>query len=478
MLKIMENSNNLNLDRFSRYYFVGAGGIGMSALERYFLSQGSDVAGYDRTCSDLSARLEEEGVAITYTDDVETIPESFRNPADTLVVITPAVPESNRILSWFRANGFVIVKRAALLGMITRSTKAICVAGSHGKTTTSSMVANIMNESSLGCCAFLGGILRNTGSNLVMREGSRWTVEEADEYDRSFHHLSPTVAIITSTDPDHLDIYGTEENYLEAFAHFTSLILPGGLLILHTGLKLKPRTAAGVKILTYGAFDEKADCRADNVRYTPGALVFDYVSPLATIRDISLGVPVEINIDNAVAAITAALYAGVTPQEARKGIEDFRGAKRRFEKILDLSAQGGPVLMDDYAHSPNEVKASISSIRKLWPGKKVAVIFQPHLYSRTRDFAPEFAEALSEADALYLLEIYPARELPIPGVTSEIIFREVKCKEKTLLERKDLLESLKNANFDILMTLGAADIDRMLPSLSELLRLRAGNINA
>lgn len=455
---------------YSNLYFVGAGGIGMANLERYFLSKGHSVAGYDRVSSPLTEALEKEGVEITYIDNPAEIPEKFRDPATTLVVYTPAVPSDSPILRWFNSNGFEVVKRAALLGKITRATQAICIAGSHGKTTTCSMTANILRQSEVGCNAFLGGILRNTGSNLVLSETSPWSVIEADEYDRSFHQLSPTIAVITSTDPDHLDIYGDEEGYLEGFAHFTSLIRPGGVLLLHTGLKLHPRVGEDVKIMTYSGGSE-GDWHAEDIRFGTGTLSFTLVGPDIRIPDIEVGVPVEINIDNAVAAAAASLLAGANADDVRRGIATFRGAKRRFE-IIRSGRDGGTVLIDDYAHSPNEVKASISSVRKLYPGRKLTVIFQPHLYTRTRDFAEEFAAALSEADEIIMPEIYPARELPIPGVDSGIILDKVTVKEKYYCERKDLLNLIKNRNFETLMTLGAADIDRLLPDINNILDQR------
>lgn len=453
-------------------YFVGAGGIGMANLVRYYLRHGFPVAGYDRTPSDLTSRLQEEGALISFSDNADSIPEEFRNPADTLVVYTPAVPESNKILSFFRENGFEVIKRAALLGKITESTDAICVAGSHGKTTTSSMMANILRQAKPGCTAFLGGILRNIGSNLVLNENSRFSVIEADEYDRSFHHLHPRIAIVTSTDPDHLDIYGDEPHYLEAFSIFTSLIRPGGTLITHTGLKYKPDVQEGVTIQTYSG-DTSGDWHPEDIRFGDGKISFTLVGPDIRIENIQPGVPVEINIENAVAAAAAALTAGATPEEVKTGLASFMGAKRRFEIWLDGSDHpGAPVLIDDYAHSPNEVRSSIKSVKKLYPGRKLTVIFQPHLYTRTRDFAPEFAEALSLADEVIMPEIYPARELPIPGISTFTILDKVNSKKKTYCERKDLLNLIKNTNFEILMTLGAADIDRALPEIHHILESR------
>ena len=335
------------------------------------------------------------------------------------------------------------------------------------------MIANILRDSTIGCNAFLGGILRNTGSNLVMCEGSEWSVIEADEYDRSFHRLTPEIAVVTSTDPDHLDIYGDEEGYLEGFAHFTSLIKEGGKLLLHTGLKLRPRVKEGVEIMTYSGGGQ-GDWHAEDIKIGDGRITFTLVGPDIRIEGLEPGVPVEINIDNAVAAGAAALLAGASPQEVKKGLKDFRGAKRRFE--IHLSGfDGTNALIDDYAHSPNEVLASIRSVKKLYPGRRLSVIFQPHLYSRTRDFASQFSEALSEADEVIMPEIYPARELPIPGVDSQLILKNVTSDSKIYCERKDLLNLIKNRNFDILMTLGAADIDLILPEAVKIIESKTAS---
>lgn len=453
-----------------KYYFVGAGGIGMANLERYFLSKGYRVGGYDRTPSALTDALASEGVSLIFDDDPSLISTSFRDPESVTVVYTPAIPDDCRILSFFRNGGFRVVKRAAVLGEITRAERGICVAGSHGKTTTSSMIAWILNGTGGGCNAFLGGVLRNTGSNLMLSKGSDLAVIEADEYDRSFHQLSPWTAIVTSTDPDHLDIYGDEEHYLEAFSIFTGLIRPGGYLLLHSGLRMKPDTAPGVTTLTYSAFDTSAQWHAEDIHYLPGELVFSIAGPDGLrINDISLGVPVEINVDNAVAAAAAAHIAGASAHEIRTGLQTFMGARRRFEIWLRGEADGSrAILVDDYAHSPAEVAASIRSIRLLYPGKRLSVIFQPHLYSRTRDFADEFATALSTADEVIMPEIYPAREQPVPGVDSHMILDRITTKSE-FCSRKDLLELIKNRNFEILMTLGAADIDRLLPEIRRIL---------
>ena len=457
-----------------KYFFIGAGGIGMANLVRYFLSKGLKVAGYDRVRSELSGRLEEEGAYMIYEDDPALIPADFLDKETTEVVYTPAIPNNNKIITLYRERGFEMHKRAWVLGQITRSMKGICVAGSHGKTTTSSMIAWIMAGTQQGCDAFLGGILRNVDSNLIITPGSEYAVVEADEYDRSFHQLSPWIAIITSADPDHLDIYGNEENYRQAFSIFTSLIKPGGALLLHCGVNITPELQKDVRLMSYSGRPEEAseaDWKAENIRYLEGELLFDLAGPEGyRIDDISLGVPVSINIDNAVAAGAAAYLAGASKEEIKKGLQTFKGAKRRFEIILRGRQDGArAVLIDDYAHSPAEIEASIRSIRLLYPGRKISVVFQPHLYSRTRDFAPEFAEALSKADEVILTEIYPARELPIPGVTSGIILDRLTTKAE-LIERKDLLNKIKITNFEILITLGAADLDVLLPQISQILR--------
>ena len=435
-------------------YFVGAGGIGMAALERYFLSKGRNVAGYDRTSTPLTDSLVKEGVDMTFTDDPDTIPATMRDPSDTLVVYTPAIHDDNKILSWFRDNGFEVVKRAVVLGMITRASKSLCFAGTHGKTTTSSMAAHIMEKSGIGSNAFLGGVLRNYGSNFLLSPTSPFSVVEADEFDRSFHQLTPYVAVITSTDPDHLDIYGTEEAYLESFARFTELVTPGGALLLHTGLKLKPRPQDGVRLYTYSR--DEGDFHASYIRHGHGVLTFDFVHPEGTVRNISLGVPVEINIENAIAALAACWLTGVfDAAKAREAIASFQGAERRFQKLYEDESR---LVIDDYAHHPDELRASIKSIKALYPGRRLTVAFQPHLYTRTRDFADGFAQALSLADEVVLLDIYPAREEPIPGITSKIILDKVDVEKKTLIPLKDLISTIKNRNFDILLTAGAGDI--------------------
>ena len=464
-----KQANQPNAMQYNNIYFVGAGGIGMAALERYYLSRGLNVAGYDRIPSALTAKLAEEGVQISYDDSMDAVPEAFRNPADTLVIYTPAVPASNTPLTFFHSGGFNIIKRAAALGMITRGSKAICFAGTHGKTTTSSMCAHILHCGHAGCNAFLGGILRNYGSNLLLSATSPYSVVEADEYDRSFHQLTPYIAVITATDPDHLDIYGTEEAYLESFAHFTTLIRPDGKLLLHTGLKLVPEAAASVEVRTYSR--NEGDYHAENVRSGDGSIHFDFVYPGGRIDNIELGVPVDINIENAVAALAACHLAGeLEPESAAAAIASYQGAERRFQFHLKEQAPNGHVIIDDYAHPPAELARSIQSVRALYPQRKLTVAFQPHLYSRTRDFADEFAQALSQADEVILTDLYPAREEPIPGVSSEIIFNKIKNSEKLLISKEDFVNTLKNRNFEILLAAGAGDLSLYLPKLVESLK--------
>lgn len=447
---------------FDSIYFVGAGGIGMAALERYFLSKGKKVAGYDRTPTDLTRALEAEGVEIAFDENPDLIPSYCRDKERTLVVYTPAVPDSHAGLRWFRSEGFEVVKRAKVLGVVTKHSKGLCFAGTHGKTTTSSMAAHILEVSGIGCNAFLGGVLRNYGSNFLLSDSSPYSVIEADEFDRSFHQLSPYIAVITSTDADHLDIYGNYENYLESFAHFTELVRPGGALIVHTGLALKPRPQEGVATYSYSL--NEGDFHAANVRKGNGEIVFDFVTPTETITDVNLGVPVDINIENAVAAMAACWLVKVPSEAMKKAIGTFMGPKRRFEFWLK---EDGKVVIDDYAHHPDELKASIRSVKDLYPGKKLTVIFQPHLFTRTRDFAPQFAEALSIADELILLPIYPAREQPIEGVTSEIILKDVTCPNKKIYSKENLLNSIQNLNFEVLLTAGAGDIINLLPQICE-----------
>lgn len=450
------------MKKFSAYYFLGIGGIGMSALARYFKAKGYPVAGYDRTPTTLTQKMQQEDIEIHYTEDISLIPSPFQNSADTLVVITPAIPAEHKEWQHFQQQGYTIMKRAQVLGQITQSERGLCIAGTHGKTTTSNMTAHLLHNSHVGCNAFLGGISKNFDTNLVLSDKTNLVVIEADEFDRSFHHLSPYMAVITAADADHLDIYGDKKAINESFEHFTSLIREGGCLIMKKGIDITPRLREAVKLFTYSA-TQGGDFHAENIRVQDGDIYFDFVAPTAVIYNLKLGVPVMINVENAVAAIALAWLNDATDEELRSGIATFKGTVRRFDFHIKKS---NIAYLDDYAHHPEELKASISSIKKLFPGKKVCGIFQPHLYSRTKDFAPQFAQALSMLDQLILLDIYPAREQPIPGVTSNIIFDKVSIKNKTLCTKDQLMDELPKHQFDVLVTLGAGDIDKLIPTIT------------
>ena len=447
-------------------YFVGAGGIGMSALERYFLHNGIFVGGYDRTPAELTERLREEGAQIHYEENVDLIPAECRDPQTTLVVYTPAIPAEHKELVWFRENGFEIHKRAQVLGTLTKQMKGLCVAGTHGKTTTTAMTAHLLYESHVGCNAFLGGITKNYGTNYLINPKSPFVVIEADEFDRSFHHLRPFASVITSTDADHLDIYGTEEAYLESFRHYTELIQPEGALIVHTDLKMKANPQKGVRVFSYSRTE--GDFHAENLRIGNGRIIFDFVSPFENIKDVELGVPVSINIDNGIAAMALAQIAGATVGEIRRGMLTFSGVDRRFDFKLKNDRI---VFLSDYAHHPAEIKQSILSLREVFSGRKLSAIFQPHLFTRTRDFYKDFAASLSLLDEVVLTEIYPAREQPIPGVTSQLIFDNLRPDmEKHMLCKEDLPNYVREHDFDVLVVLGAGNVDNYVPELTEILK--------
>ena len=447
-------------------YFVGAGGIGMSALERYFLHNGIFVGGYDKTPAELTERLREEGAQIHYEENVDLIPAECRDPQTTLVVYTPAIPAEHKELVWFRENGFEIHKRAQVLGTLTKQMKGLCVAGTHGKTTTTAMTAHLLYESHVGCNAFLGGITKNYGTNYLINPKSPFVVIEADEFDRSFHHLRPFASVITSTDADHLDIYGTEEAYLESFRHYTELIQPEGALIVHTDLKMKANPQKGVRVFSYSRTE--GDFHAENLRIGNGRIIFDFVSPFENIKDVELGVPVSINIDNGIAAMALAQIAGATAEEIRRGMLTFSGVDRRFDFKLKNDRI---VFLSDYAHHPAEIKQSILSLRKVFSGRKLSAIFQPHLFTRTRDFYKDFAASLSLLDEVVLTEIYPAREQPIPGVTSQLIFDNLRPDmEKHMLCKEDLPNYVREHDFDVLVVLGAGNVDNYVPELTEILK--------
>jgi len=454
------------MNKFNKYYFLGIGGIGMSALARYFNSKGFQVAGYDRTETKLTADLHTEGIQICFNEALSYVPSEFMNPKSTQIVLTPAIPENHPQLVYFRENNFNILKRAQVLGNITRQSKGICIAGTHGKTTTSTITAHLLYQSKVNCNAFLGGIANNYNTNLLLSGESNLVVIEADEYDRSFHQLTPYMAVITSADPDHLDIYETKEAFRESFEHFASLIKPGGALIVKKGIELHPELQKGVKVYSY-SMEDGGDFHAENIKIKNGEIRFDFVTPTDRVADVRLGVPAKINVENSVAAMALAWLNGVTTEELRVGISSFSGIYRRFNVVYKSE---NIVYMDDYAHHPSELKASISSIRALFPDKKITGIFQPHLFTRTRDFAEGFSEALSGLDELLLMDIYPARELPIEGVTSEIILKNVTIQQRKLVSKADLLDVVEQLKTDVLVTFGAGDIDQFVPKIKNLLK--------
>ena len=447
-------------------YFVGAGGIGMSAIARYFINRGLVVAGYDKTPSALTLQLEKEGMLIHYEEDVEQIPLACRDKEHCLVIYTPAIPNEHAELQFFRNGGFDIQKRAQVLGTLTKSLKGLCFAGTHGKTTTSTMCAHIMHQGSMDCNAFLGGISKNYGTNYILSNNSPYVVIEADEFDRSFHWLRPWMSVITATDPDHLDIYGTKEAYLESFRHYTTLIQPGGALIIHTGLEVKPDVQEGVRTYTYSK--NEGDFHAENIRIENGEISFDLVSPIENVKGVELGQPVPINIENGIAAMAMAQLNGCTADELRYGMKTYRGVDRRFDFRIRNDKH---VLLSDYAHHPKEIFESARSMREVYKNRHITAIFQPHLYTRTRDFYKDFADALSQLDEVILCDIYPARELPIEGVTSKLIYDNLRPGiEKSMVHKEDVPELVKNRDFDVLIILGAGDLDNYMEELAEIIK--------
>lgn len=451
-------------------YFVGAGGIGMSAIARYFLHRGLVVAGYDRTPSALTRELEKEGMAIHYEERVDLIPLPCRQPSSCLVIYTPAVPNDHAELVYFREHGFEIEKRAQVLGTLTRMHKALCVAGTHGKTTTSTMCAHILHQSHVDCNAFLGGISKNYHTNYILSE-SDYVVIEADEFDRSFHWLRPWMSVITATDPDHLDIYGTKEAYLESFNHYSSLIQPGGTLIIHRGLEMKARLQEGVTCYEYALAE--GDFHAENIVINNGEITFDFISPIENIPGVELGQPVPINIENGVAAMAMAQLCGCTADELREGMRSYGGVDRRFDFKIKRPEL---VFLSDYAHHPQEILQSAKSIRALYANRHITALFQPHLYTRTRDFYKEFADSLSILDEVVLCDIYPAREQPIPGVSSQLIYDHLRPGvERSLVSKADVLNFVAHHDFDVLIVLGAGDLDDMVPEMTKILEQRLAN---
>lgn len=454
----------MELKDIKAVYFIGAGGIGMSAIARYFIKKGCVVAGYDKTPTALTRQLESEGMLIHYEENTGEIPFACNKKESCLVVYTPAIPDSHKELQYFRNNGFEIEKRAQVLGRLTQRHKGLCVAGTHGKTTTSTMCAHIMHQSHTDCNAFLGGISKNYGTNYILSE-SDYVVIEADEFDRSFHWLRPWMSVITSADPDHLDIYGTKEAYLESFAKYTSLIQPGGALIVRCGLEVDEQLQPGVRRYTYSR--DEGDFHAENIKIDNGEITFDFVSPIERVDNVRLGQPVPINIENGVAAMAMAQLAGCDAEELRYGMKTYGGVDRRFDfKIKN----GRTVLLSDYAHHPKEILQSAKSIRELYKDRKITAIFQPHLYTRTRDFYKDFANSLSLLDEVAICDIYPAREQPIEGVTSKLIYDNLKeGVEKHLIHKEEAADFVRSHDTDVLIVLGAGDIDNYVPQMEKAL---------
>ncbi len=454
----------MNITDIKAVYFVGAGGIGMSAIARYFLKKGLVVAGYDKTPSDLTRQLEKEGMLIHYEENIEEIPHICKQKESCLVIYTPAIPAEHQELVFFQKNGFEIQKRAQVLGTLTKAHKGLCVAGTHGKTTTSTMCAHIMHQSHLNCNAFLGGISKNYGTNYILSD-SDYVVIEADEFDRSFHWLRPWMSVITSTDPDHLDIYGTKEAYLESFRHYTELIQPGGALIIHRDLEMKEHLQDGVRHYDYSL--NEGDFHAENIRIENGEITFDFISPIESIKDVQLGQPIPINIENGIAAMAMAQLNGCTADELKYGMKTYNGVDRRFDFKIKTDRL---VFLSDYAHHPKEIYQSAKSIRELYKDKRITAIFQPHLYTRTRDFYRDFADALSQLDEVVLTEIYPAREQPIEGVTSQLIYDNLKeGVKKEMIHKDEVLDYVSSHNFEVLIVLGAGDLDNQVPQITKLL---------
>lgn len=448
-------------------YFIGIGGIGMSALARYFIAGGYNVAGYDRTPSPVTGRLTEEGCVIGYSDSVDSVPVRFRSKEKTLVVYTPAVPATSLIRAFFSEEGLTILKRSAVLGLISEQTHTIAIAGTHGKTSISTLAAYLLKQSEVDCTAFLGGISRNYDTNMLLGT-SDYTVMEADEFDRSFHSLSPDTALITSMDPDHLEVYGNHKSMIEAYNVFASKITPGGVLVVYTPVRRMVKDIEDVTIYTYGDGDE-ADFSIKEARIENGEWIFSVDTPNGAIENLKWSVPGRPSLLNAMAGISLALLSGVKPDEIVRALPLFRGVARRFDVRLNNNRI---VYIDDYAHHPAELDFLIRSVREFYAGKKIAAAFQPHLFTRTRDHAEAFARSLDRLDRVFLLPVYPAREEPIEGVTSGLIYNEMRLKDKSMVSPDELLEKLKVTDSDVFMTVGAGDIDRLVERVKIILEER------
>jgi UDP-N-acetylmuramate--alanine ligase len=453
--------NKYQLESFKTIYFIGIGGIGMSSLARYFKLKNHTVKGYDKTSSPLTEKLQNEGVDIHFEDLGECEKLNQLDKKTTLIIYTPAIPKDMKELNFFQNNGFIILKRAEVLGVITQNSKGLCVAGTHGKTTTSTLLAHILETSTFKCNAFLGGISSNYQTNYISDDKSEYTVIEADEFDRSFLKLHPFASIITTTDPDHLDIYGDEQKFLEGFQEFTNLHQPENIIILKKGLNL----VSNAQVFSY-ALNEDAYYKGENLRVENEQQVIDIRFENTIWKTIKLGLPGIHNAENAIACIALCHQLGLNEEEIRKGIETFKGVKRRFEYHFKNNKI---VYIDDYAHHPTEIKALIDSVRLLYPDKKITAIFQPHLFSRTNDFMDDFAKELSKIDNLILLPIYPARELPMEGVTSEVLLNKISSNNKKIVQKNQVKEEIEGIKDGVIITIGAGDIDRIIPEITELL---------
>lgn len=457
-----------NVSTLSTIFFIGIGGIGMSAIARYFLYHGHRVGGYDRIRTPITMKLEELGASIIYDNDASLIPEDFRAPREIRVVYTPAIQEDNQIRQYYTQNGYEQLKRAKVLGQITANRNALCVAGTHGKTTTSTLLAHLLHESHVGVNAFLGGLSLNYDSNLLLDKKSPYVVVEADEYDRSFHQLLPTSSIITSTQPDHLDIYGTAEEFREAFEHFISLTRAGGVVLVHEDATLDTSVLpSDLQLFTYGERPQ-SDYYFSNLTYEGGELYFDWHTPTRVLHHLHIGTPIEVNVLNATAALALAESVGLTEDELRRGLSSFKGAHRRFERVLSDAEH--PILLDDYAHHPDEIRASLASIHRLYPDLPITVVFQPHLYSRTRDFMADFGSALSLSRDVILLPIYPAREEPIPGITSDALLPYITSEHKCVTTKTDLIQELRQHPAGVVVMMGAGDIEFEVSRVAKYLR--------
>ncbi len=436
----------------------------MSALARYFKACGKNVAGYDRTATELTAQLSREGIPVTYIDEPDSVPKKFIDPSKTLIVFTPAIQGNSKLLIFFRANQFSIQKRSDILGLISSEFKTIAVAGTHGKTTVSTMIAHLLSRSAVGCLAILGGISKNYNTNYLHSAKPKYFVTEADEFDRSFLKLKPSMEVVTSADADHLDIYGNELELRRSFEEFICNLKSDGTLVIKEGLGLDISVDLSGSVYSYGL--TSGNYYAENLRMFPDHTVFDMITPTARLDNLTLGVPGQINVENAVAAVAVAINAGTSPDEIRLGLQSFKGIRRRFEVQF---VSGQTVYIDDYAHHPKEIVALVNSVRSMFPGRKITGVFQPHLFSRTKDFSAGFAESLELLDEVILLDIYPAREKPIEGVTSNLIFQQIKMKQKYMCNKENLLAELKGKEHQILLTIGAGDIDQMVQPIKQML---------